>query len=199
MNRGFNLWVTSWSVLTWLLPATQHCPCPSRPHNIVRPSPVAGIGVVCWLLNVPATCECISGTDLLNVPATCECISGTDLLNVPAICECISGTDLLNVPATCECISGTNLLNVPATCECISGTDLLNVPATCECISGTDLLNVPATCECISGTDLLRQFYVLSHWDRSCRSNFPSHPVTVYWHRADQSQHWPNNARRLAG
>ena len=61
------------------------------------------------------------------------------------------------------------------------------------------LLNVPATCECISGTDLLRQFYVLPHWDRSCRSNFPSHPVTVYWHWADQSQRWPYNARRLAG
>ena len=61
------------------------------------------------------------------------------------------------------------------------------------------LLNVPATCECISWTDLHRQFYVLPHWDRSCRSNFPSHPVTVYWHRADQSQYWPYNARRLAG
>ena len=61
------------------------------------------------------------------------------------------------------------------------------------------MLIVPATCECISGTDLLRQFYVLPHWDRSCRSNFPSHPVTVYWHRADQSQCWPYNARRLAG
>ena len=61
------------------------------------------------------------------------------------------------------------------------------------------LLIVPATCECISGTDLHRQFYVLPHWDRSCRSSFPSHPVTVYWHRADQSQCWPYNARRLAG
>ena len=61
------------------------------------------------------------------------------------------------------------------------------------------LLNAPATGECISGTDLLRQFYVLPHWDRSCRSNFPSHPVTVYWYWADQSQRWPYNARRLAG
>ena len=61
------------------------------------------------------------------------------------------------------------------------------------------LLNVPATCECISGTDLLRQFYVLLHWDRSCRSNFLPHPVTVYWHLADQSQRWPYNARRLSG
>ena len=60
-------------------------------------------------------------------------------------------------------------------------------------------LNVPATCACISGTDQLRQFYVLPHWDRSCRSNFPSHPVTVYWHRANQSQRWPYNTRRLAG
>ena len=61
------------------------------------------------------------------------------------------------------------------------------------------LLNVPATCECISGTDLHRQFYVLPHWDRSCRSNFLPHPVTVYWHRADQSKRWPYNARRVAG
>ena len=36
-------------------------------------------------------------------------------------------------------------------------------------------------------------------WDRSCRSNVLPHPVTVYWHRADQSQCWPYNARRLAG
>ena len=61
------------------------------------------------------------------------------------------------------------------------------------------LLKVPATCQCISGTDLHRQFYVLPHWAGSCRSNFPSHPVTVYWHRADQSQRWPYNARRLVG
>ena len=26
----------------------------------------SGADVVCWLLNVPATCECISGTDLLR-------------------------------------------------------------------------------------------------------------------------------------
>ena len=61
------------------------------------------------------------------------------------------------------------------------------------------LLNIPATCKCISGTDLHRQFYVLPHWDRICRSNFLPHPVTVYWHWANQSQHWPYNARRLAG
>ena len=41
------------------------------------------------------------------------------------------------------------------------------------------LLSIPATCLCISGTDLLRQFYVLLHWDRSWRSNFLPHPVSV--------------------
>ena len=35
--------------------------------------------------------------------------------------------------------------------------------------------------------------------DRSCRPTFPSHPVTVYWHRANKSQCWPENTRRLAG
>ena len=61
------------------------------------------------------------------------------------------------------------------------------------------LLNVPATCVCISWTDLHRQFYVLPHWDSCCRSNFLPHPATVYWHRTDQPQRWPYNARRLAG
>ena len=70
---------------------------------------------------------------------------------------------------------------------------------TAVCLFVCWLLNVPATCKFISGTDLLRQLYVLPHWDRSCRPNFPSHPVTVYWHWADQSQRWPCNARRLAG
>ena len=47
--------------------------------------------------------------------------------------------------------------------------------------------------------DVLEQLHVMPHWDRSCRSNFQPRPVTVYWHRADQSQHWPYNARCLAG
>ena len=40
---------------------------------------------------------------------------------------------------------------------------------------------------------------MLPHWDRSCRSNLLSYPVTVYWHRANQSPAWPCEARRLAG
>ena len=44
-----------------------------------------------------------------------------------------------------------------------------------------------------------RQFYVLPHWDRSCRSNFQSHPVAVNWHQTNQSHQWPYNARCLAG
>ena len=35
--------------------------------------------------------------------------------------------------------------------------------------------------------DLLRQFGILSHWDRSCRSGLLIHPVIVHWHLADQS------------
>ena len=35
--------------------------------------------------------------------------------------------------------------------------------------------------------------------EAAVRSNFPHHPVTVYWHQADQSQCWPYNATRLAG
>ena len=61
------------------------------------------------------------------------------------------------------------------------------------------LLNIPATCQWISEMDLPRQLYMLPHWDRSCRSNFPSQPITVYWHQADQCQCWPYNIRHLAG
>ena len=64
---------------------------------------------------------------------------------------------------------------------------------------GGCLLEDPATCLCISLTDLLRQLYELPHWNRNCRSNFLSHPVTVYWHWTDQSHFWPSNTRRLAG
>ena len=61
------------------------------------------------------------------------------------------------------------------------------------------LLNIPATCKCISGKDLLRQFYVLPHWDRICRPNFPPNPVTIYWHWANQSQQCQTPGRVATG
>ena len=42
-------------------------------------------------------------------------------------------------------------------------------------------------------------FNMLPHWDRSCKSNFLSHPVTVYWRRANHSQRRPLDTWRLAG
>ena len=36
--------------------------------------------------------------------------------------------------------------------------------------------------------NLLNQFYMLQHWDRSGRSNFLSHPVTVHWNLTNQSR-----------
>ena len=47
------------------------------------------------------------------------------------------------------------------------------------CLLVVCLLNVPAIPLCISGTGLLRQFYVLLHLYRGCRSNALSHPITV--------------------
>ena len=44
-----------------------------------------------------------------------------------------------------------------------------------------------------------RQLYVQPHWNGNWGSNMLSHPVTVCWHRANQSQPWHYNARRLAG
>ena len=57
------------------------------------------------------------------------------------------------------------------------------------------LLKVPAP----QGGICSDKLYVLPHWDRSCRSNMLSHPVTVYWHQANQFQSWPYDARRLTG
>ena len=50
-------------------------------------------------------------------------------------------------------------------------------------------LKIPTTCKCFSWTDLLWQSHAMSHWDRSCRSNLLSRPVTVYRYGANQSQH----------
>ena len=41
----------------------------------------------------------------------------------------------------------------------------------------------------ISGMDLPRQFYMLPHWGRSCRSHLHPNPVMLYWHPANQYQH----------
>ena len=43
----------------------------------------------------------------------------------------------------------------------------------------------------------LRQFYMLPHSDKSCKSKFLSHPVIVFWQHTNQSQCWPNNDWRL--
>ena len=70
--------------------------------------------------------------------------------------------------------------------------------ASCSCLCCL-MAARPATCSCIWGTGLPTQVYVLHHWDRHDRSKFLSRPVTVYCHRANQSQHWPCYVRRLVG
>ena len=50
----------------------------------------------------------------------------------------------------------------------------------------------------ISRTYLHRSFCVRPHWHRGCRSNLLFHPVTLYWYRSNQSQHWLHNTKCLA-
>ena len=122
--------------------------------------------------------------------------------------ECVKGClwGVCEYTCVCACIWGVlvHMCCVWAVCLYWKGVYVWCFMSKRVCVSEIIvvvcwLLSVPATCQCISGTDLHRQFYVLPHWYRSCRSNFPSHPVTVYLHRADQSQRWPYNARHLAG
>ena len=79
------------------------------------------------------------------------------------------------------------------------GTGYLHNPEGCCCLLFVGCLTSQRHASVSQGRICSDNFFVLPHWERSCRSNFPSHPVTVYWHRADQSQRWPYNARRLAG
>ena len=51
------------------------------------------------------------------------------------------------------------------------------------------LLHVRSTCMCPWKESV--QFYVLPHWDRSCRSKLQSHPPIVHWQWASQSNYWP--------
>ena len=46
---------------------------------------------------------------------------------------------------------------------------------------------------------LHRWLHVLPHYDRSCRSNLPSHLATVYWYWTSQSKQWPCFTRHLVG
>ena len=96
---------------------------------------------------------------------------------------CISGMDLPWLLVHAATVNGKLQIKVSVS----PGSSILNHCLFCW------LLNVPATCRCISDK------FTCCHRDGSRRSNFPSHPVTVYWHWADQSQHWPYNARHLAG
>ena len=57
------------------------------------------------------------------------------------------------------------------------------------------LLNIPAACLVCLGHWSLIQLHLLSHWNRSCKSDLLSYPVSVYWHWAEQSQHLPCDAR----
>ena len=57
----------------------------------------------------------------------------------------------------------------------------------------------------VSGQNGVSQLHIMLEIHHSaqesliCRSNLPSHPVTVYWNQASQSLLWPNNPRRLVG
>ena len=78
-------------------------------------------------------------------------------------------------------------------CESIKHTDPDFMPqSSVLCVRLTSLsvcwlLNVPTSWKAYLTMDLLRWLHVLPHWDRNCRSNLLSHPVTVYSHRTNQS------------
>ena len=61
------------------------------------------------------------------------------------------------------------------------------------------LLSVPAPCYCILGDGSPKTIVRAATLRQKLQIKLPSHPVTVNWHRANQSGRWPYNARRLAG
>ena len=54
-------------------------------------------------------------------------------------------------------------------------------------ISSVGCLSSHQHCSVSQGWICSEQWYVLPSWDRSCRSNFLSHTITVYWQQASQS------------
>ena len=118
---------------------------------------------------------------------------------------------LLHIPTTCCCCcwwlaashpNNTLLLLLMAGCftsqqhaAVVVDGWLLHIPTTRCCCCWWLVASHPSNMLVY----LLRQLYVLPCWDRSCRWNFLPHPLTVYWHLANQFQCWPYYARRLAG
>ena len=83
------------------------------------------------------------------------------------------------------------LFSVPATC--VSQVILYSADRIIVCW----LFNVPATC--VSQGRICSDNFRCCHTDIRVADQVFHHPVTVYWHRANQSQHWPCNTRRVAG
>ena len=61
------------------------------------------------------------------------------------------------------------------------------------CLTSKQRASVPL------GRTCLHNCYVLSHWDRNCRSNLLSQPVTEDRPLAKQSQRWPDTTWRSEG
>ena len=107
---------------------------------------------------------------------------------------------LLNVPATCSCVSGTGPLlgqrwdwsagvSIPwlGEMESLVCNFCLNVAAR-KIVRADPSLRYTSLLLGRWATNKqqpLRKLYVLPHYDGSCGSVFLSHPVTVYWHRAN--------------
>ena len=71
------------------------------------------------------------------------------------------------------------------------GCWLLNVPTTCKAHPRPGRI-CPDNCACCHSETKKKK-------KKKSRSNFLSYQVTIYWHQANQSQHWTCNARCLTG
>ena len=111
--------------------------------------------LVGWLVNVPATCQCISGTDLHRQFYMLQFVGWLTSQQHASVSQGRICTDNFTC---CSLLVGWLTSQQHAS---VSQGRICTDNFTCCSLLVGWLVNVPATCQCISGTDLHRQFYML--------------------------------------
>ena len=107
---------------------------------------------------------------------------------------CVNGLVLCSVclfhvsVARCRAVFVCSMCQWLGVVQCVFVCSMCQWLGLVQCLSFGWLLNIPVDGKRISGTHLLTHLDVLPHAQvADQRSNLLSHPVAVYWHRANQS------------
>ena len=135
---------------------------------------------------------------------TCQTSDISKQLLVIYTCQTADISKQLLVIYTCQTSDISKQLLVIYTCQTVISANscLLYIPVTPPISANSCLfhgcLASHRQAKCISGREVARRHDALPHWQRSCKSGLLSHPLAVYFYRADQFYIGPITPGRVA-